>query len=149
MSSGYDKPGRLRWSLLLSGLGTAINANGNSGPWQGANPNSPTSMNQQSSIDLRDVEDGWLTAYVTGQTGTTPTLTVTLNRFDNQGNAWTVISLPAVNATGPANGKQVDFGKHGGSTGNFVVLPAWGQVSWVVGGTTPSFTGVEIELWVR
>lgn len=148
MSSRLGAPARLIWSLAGSGLGTAIAANGNSGAWP-TPPYQPTWQNNLSPVDLRDVEDVWMTAYVTGLAGTSPTLTVALNAFDDLGNLWQVAALPAINAAGLAGGKQLAIGKHGASAGSYAVFPQWGQVAWTVGGTSPSFTGVGISLWAR
>lgn len=140
---GYENPGRLIWSLALSGLGTLINAAGNSGAWQVGN------QNAMSPVDLRGVEDGWLNCFATGVAGTSPHLTVTMNAFDNVGNPWKVISLADVTAQALAGGQQASFGKHGGGATNYALLPAWGQVAWAVTGSGATFTGVQIELWGR
>jgi len=147
MSARLGHPARLIWSLAGSNLNPTINANGNSGNWP-TPPYQPTQLNNMTPIDLRDVEDVWLTAFAAGVAGTTPTLTITLNQFDDSGNAWPVGSLAQITLAGLANGKQVAFGKHGAATA-YQVFAAWGQLAWVVAGARATFTGVDIALWAR
>lgn len=156
MSSRLGPPARLIWSLATSNLGTFINGNGNSGGWP--TPASPPfgvagevgpDPNRMTPVDLRDVEDVWITAIASAVAGAGATLTVSLNQFDNQGNAYLIASLTGLTGNGAAGAKQLAVGKHGAAANTFAVFSAWGQVSWVVAGTTPSFTGVEIEVWAR
>jgi hypothetical protein len=153
MSSRYGPSSRRIWSLAGSGLGTTISAGGNSGAWQAPAP-PPWSPNAVTPVDLRDVNDIWLTCCVMGAIGGTgsPSLTVSLNLFDDSGNLFPGVSVAAVTATGAGiggGGKSVAAGAHGAAASSFLILPDWGQVSWVVAGTTPSFTGVDISLWAR
>jgi hypothetical protein len=149
LSSRLGAPARLIWSLAGSGLGTTIaTGSGNSGAWP-TPPYQPTQQNNMTPVDLRDVEDLWLTVMATGLTGT-PSLAVQFNAFDDGGNAWPLLTAPlTVTAVGVAAGKQFPFGKHGASAGNFYVFPAWGQVAWTLTGAASSFTGVDISLWAR
>src|ERR1017187_2461149 len=144
-----EMPVRLIWSLSSSGLGTALAAaSGNSGAYQapGVPPWTPNAL---SAIDLRYIEDVWLTVAVTTVGGTgTPTLTVVLNVFDDLGNAF-LIAGSSITATSATKASQVSLGKHGGAASNSITFPAWGQVAWSASGTAPTFTGTEISLWGR
>jgi hypothetical protein len=136
------EPVRVVWSLVGSGLGTTLNAAGNSGGWA----NIP---NVESAVDLRYVDDVAVLAAVTGLvTGTTPTLNVQLDLFDDIGNLiFQVGKLPAA-LTATAQSGMFSVGKHAG-TGQ-VVLSSWGRISWTVGGTaSPTFGGVEISVFGR
>lgn len=135
----YDDSVRLIWSLTASGIGTTISGAGNSGTWSAANPN------QESALDLRHTDDLALLVYVTGITSS-PTLKVQLDVFDDAGNLFTAVAATA-NITGTGAAAPVYVGRHGGASGNFVVLPAWGRVSWTCSGG--STTGTEISLWGR
>ena len=149
MSANLGKPARLIWSLAKAGQqGTTSAANGNSGAWP-TGQLAPTQQNNMMPVDLRDVEDVWLTAMCGGAAGTTPALTVSLNGFDDAGNAWQIIALAAINTARVGNGKQASAGLYGGSASAYAVLPQWGQVAWTVGGTTPSFSQVNIALFGR
>ncbi|HET9893696.1 MAG TPA: hypothetical protein VFQ44_01935 [Streptosporangiaceae bacterium] len=150
MPNRLGTPARLIWSLARSGLGTTLAGDGSSGDWPDlTSPFPPTQLNNATPVDLRDVEDLWLTAMAADITGTTPSLTVTLNQFDASGNVWPLASLAAITGSGVSGGKQISLGKHGGSAGNYFVFSAWGQVAWAITGADPVFTGVDIELWAR
>jgi hypothetical protein len=119
---------RILWNLKGSGT-TSLSANGTSG-----------------AINLIAVTDVWLAASVAGtSTGTTPTLDVSCDFQDPDGNWY---SPPAAKITqitaGPGNG-QVSFGLHIASPGS-MVLPQYGRVSWTVGGTSPVFPSTSISL---
>ena len=138
----------LIWSLTASGLGTTLTANGNSGSY------TATAQNARTSVDLRRVDDVWLSVSVGTVTGTTPTLKVFLNAYDDQGNLYGQGATPLLVAPGSgsinAAGVTAVFGgRHAGSSGAYFVLSEWGQVSWQVTGTTPVFSGVEIALYAR
>lgn len=149
MSSRLAPPARLIWSLAASGLGTTITANGNSGAWP-TPPLAPTAQNAMTPVDLRDVEDLWLTAMCADKSGTNPTLTVSVGQFDDAGNLWPLASLAAVSDVGIANGKQLALGRHGAGASEYFVFSQWGRVSWIVGGTGgPTLTGCVINLWAR
>ena len=145
-----DGPARLIWALSLAGLptGNTLTASGNSGGFTPA-------VNVKSPVDLRYIDDIWLSVNVANApTGTTPTLKVFLNAFDDQGNLYGQGTTPLLVAPSSGSistsGMTVVFGgRHGGSGGAYFVLPEWGQVSWQVTGTTPSFSGVEIALYGR
>ena len=146
-----EMPARLIWSLSNSGIGTTITATGNSGAWQtpGVPPWTP---NYLSAVDLRFVEDVWLTVAVGGSvTGTTPTLTVSLNVFDDKGHLFNAYAFSSGGIlTASVLTAQVSLGKHGSAASAYIVFPEWGQVSWTIGGTaTPTFPGTEISLYGR
>ena len=129
----------LLWSLASSGLGTTISGAGNSGSWSSTNPSA------ESAIDFRWTDDLALFVNVTGITST-PTFKVNVDAFDDQGTVFAAVASTA-NITGAGAAAPVYIGRHGGASGNFVVLPAWGRVSWTCSGG--SVTGVEITLWAR
>ncbi len=135
----YDDSVRLLWSLTASGIGTTISGAGNSGGWSAANPN------LESAIDLRLTDDLALFVSVASIT-TTPTLKVQLDVFDDAGNLFLAVAATA-NITAAGSAAPVYVGRHGGATGLFVVLPAWGRISWTC--TGGSCNGVEISLWAR
>ena len=142
-----EMPVRLIWSLSSSGIGTTIAASGNSGAYQTTGP-PPWTPDYLSAIDLRYVEDILLTVIATAIVSA-PTLTVTLNAFDDLGNTFKIASAAAVTAAGgAANGATtLSIGKHGGSATSYVVFPSWAQIAWTcTGGST---TGTEISLWGR
>jgi hypothetical protein len=135
-------PVRLIWSLSGSGLGTTLSANGNSGAYQTTGP-PPWTPNYLSAVDLRYIDDVWMTVSVTAVTSS-PSLVVKLNVFDDLGNTFAAYAFTAITAAGSA---QVSLGKHGSAATAYIVFPAWGQVLWTCsGGTT---TGTEISLWGR
>lgn len=147
MSSRYGPSARKIWSLANSGQSTELKASGNSGNWP-TPPFTPAQLNAMTPIDLRDVNDLAILVGVSGVvTGTTPSLKVGLDLFDDQGNLYpNVAQTAAITAQGVA--PPVSVGAHGATTA-FVIFPAWGRVNWVITGTTPDFPGVEIELWAR
>lgn len=148
-----DAPGRVVWSLTASGLGTTITAAGNSGGYTAASPTVLNAPNARTPVDLRYVDDIWLSCIATGAvTGTTPSLVVSLGMFDDLGNLFpTLLAVPAVTTAGSAGAKVAFAGKHGtgGGASAYLVPSEWGQVAWTVSGTTPSFSGVEITLYGR
>jgi len=127
------------WSLASSGLGTTISGNGNSGAWSAANPSA------ESAIDFRWTDDIALFVFVTSIT-TTPTLKVQIDAFDDLGNLFPALAATA-NIVAAGAAAPVYIGRHGGGTTSFVVLPAWGRVSWTCSGGICN--GVEIALWAR
>jgi len=127
------------WSLAASGIGTTISGAGNSGAWSAANPSA------ESAIDFRWTDDLALFVFVTSITST-PTLKVQIDAFDDLGNLFPNLAATA-NITGAGAAAPVYIGRHGGGTTNFVVLPAWGRVSWTCSGG--STVGTEITLWAR
>jgi hypothetical protein len=139
----FDGSARLIWSLASNGPATAITASGNSGAYTATpNPGVP-----RTAVDLRRVDDVWLSVYAAAASGTTPSITVSLGAFDDQGNLFG--GLLAVTALTAAGGNVAFGGRHGGGSGSYFVLPDWGRIAWVVTGTTPSFTGLEIALYGR
>ncbi len=140
----YDDSVRLIWSLAQSGPATTISGAGNSGSY------SATPTNIRSAVDLRRVDDIWLSVNAAGGAGTT--LKVQLNFFDDQGNLFQFITgtTPLLGVTvASAPGQAIAFaGRHGGGgSGNYVVPSEWGQVAWTIGAS--SMTGVEIALYGR
>jgi hypothetical protein len=136
---------RLIWSLTASGLGTTLSASGNSGDWAVTGGQSEQSVNDLTPVDLRDAQDVVLMVTVGGVTGT-PAFVVDLDIYDDQGNLFTaVISTASLAAAGS---KTAAGGLHGSSSA-YLVLPAWGRVSWsgLTGGA--AVTGTEIALFGR
>jgi hypothetical protein len=127
------------WGLNSSGLGTTISGNGNSGTWSAANPS------QETAIDFRWTDDLALFVFVTSITST-PTLKVQIDTYDDLGNLFPNLAATA-NITAAGAAAPVYIGRHGGGTTSFVVLPAWGRVSWTCSGGT--CVGTEISLWAR
>lgn len=141
--SRLQDPARLIWSLASSGGSTTITANGNSGAYNAQTQNAATA------VDLRAIEDILLTVYVTGPvTGTTPTLLAQLDIYDDLGNLIPHV-LATTTVTAAGGSAYVSGGVHGATAAASIVLPSWGRVSWVAGGTTPSFQGVEICMFGR
>ena len=138
MATLYAPSARLIWSLTGSGL-TAISAAGNSGAWSAP----ANGWQAAAAVDLRDVTDVSLMVSV-GAVTSSPSLTVTLNVFDDLGNSYTTgIATTAITAPGTA---LVSGGTHG-LTGKQLILPAWGQIAWTC--TGGSVTGTEIALYGR
>lgn len=99
-------------------------------------------------IDLRDVSDVWLAVSITGtSTGTNPTLTVSLDAKDMAGQyIATGFALTQI-TTAPATGAG-SAGLHMSSTAA-LVLPEYGRITWVLGGTTPAYPAASISLYGR
>jgi hypothetical protein len=130
----YSPYGRYFWQHQ----GT-ITGNGNS-----TSLNTPTNT----PIDIHDATDLWLAVYApNAPTGTTPTLTVQLDVFDDFGNVFPGV-LTLTQLTTSTLKAQGSIGVHvqGGTS---LVLPATCQVSWTVGGTTPAWPGLCISLLGR
>jgi hypothetical protein len=138
---------RLLWSLAASGLGTTISAAGNSGGWAGLGAGAILPQADfETPVDLRDIQDVALLVSVGGITGT-PAFTVTLNVFDDLGNAYTTLLTSGSIA---AAGQHAAYaGLHGGAASSYLVLPQWGQVAWTQTGASASVTGTEIALYGR
>lgn len=140
----YDSRSRLLWRLstMPGGPGTTLTASSATAAYSTANPNAATP------IDLRFTTDLALMVYVTGAvSGTTPSLVVSLGTYDAAGNLFpSVLATAAITAT--ATGKAAYGGLFSGGSSQ-IVYPEWGQVSWALTGTTPSFAGVEISLYGR
>lgn len=132
----FDDSVRLIWSLTASGIGTTITTSGNSGSY------TASAQNARTAVDLRRVDDVWLSVNATGGAGTSAT--VQLDCYDDQGNLFPQI-LKVTLAAAP--GQAVAYaGRHGGAAANFAVLSEWGRISWAL---TSSMTGVEIALYGR
>lgn len=142
--SRIQDPARIVWSLASSGGPTTITANGNSGAYNAATQNACTT------VDLRAIEDVLLSVVVNGTvTGTTPTLFAQLDIYDDLGNLIPGVLKTTPNVTASLASALVSGGVHGSSAASSIVFPAWGRISWQVGGTTPVFPGVEICLFGR
>ena len=129
---------RLIWSLSGSGLGTTIAGAGNSGAWSSA------SLNSETLLDLRWVDDLLITAYA-GSITSTPSMAVWLDFYDDLGNLIPkqVTVPPVIAATTP---QTISAGRHGPAT-QYLVFPAWGRIQWTcTGGTT---VGTEIAVYGR
>ena len=138
----FDDSVRLLWSLTSNGPATSINTSGNSGLYTAT----PAPGNPRTAVDLRRVDDVWLSVYATGGAGTA--LTAYLDAYDDQGNLWTgsnaLLSVTLASAPGQ---KAVFGGRHGGGgSGSYFVAPEWGRISWAL---TGAMTGVEIALYGR
>jgi hypothetical protein len=131
-----ENPARLCWSLTNSGIGTTISGAGNSGGWSSMNPS------LESLFDLRFIDDIGLYVWV-GSVASSPSLKVQIDGYDDLGNMIPALAATsAITTAGPA--APVYVGKHGGTAGNFIVLPSWGRVSWTC--TGGSCSGVEISI---
>lgn len=131
----FDDSVRLIWCLSAGGPATSITTSGNSGLY------TATNQNNRTAVDLRRVDDVWLSVSATGGAGSAAT--IQLDGYDDQGNLFAqLVKVTLASAPGAA----VAFaGRHSGST-SYVVLPEWGRVSWAL---TGSMTGVEIALYGR
>lgn len=131
----FDDSVRLIWSLTSSLPATSITTSGNSGLY------TATAQNARTAVDLRRVDDVWLSVSATAGAGSAAT--IQLDGYDDQGNLFAQL-LKVTLASAP--GTAVAFaGRHSGST-SYLVLPEWGRVSWAL---TGSMTGVEIALYGR
>lgn len=92
-------------------------------------------------IDLGRHTHVWLTLYVKGAvSGTTPSLTVTLEQEDGLGNWLTIKQMTAI-TSGP------NFTTNGvGGPADPIPLTRRARVRWTVTGTTPQFLDVDITL---
>lgn len=133
MSGLPGPPARVLWTSAGANIGTGFTVTGNSGPWSMADPNRVTA------VDLRDVNDLWLTASVAAVAGTTPSLTVSFGVYDPAGNLFNLATLTALTAVGA---QSAYIGAHGPTAGTYAVLPQWGLISWTVSGTNPNLTGL-------
>ena len=132
---------RLIWSLAASGLGTTLSASGNSGGWSNVN------VNAESLLDLRWTDD--LSIMVSAAAiVSTPTLTVALDGYDDQGNLFPgLVKVTALTAAGSAATQIASGGSHAPTAGTYIVFPSWGRISWTcTGGST---TGTEIAVYAR
>lgn len=131
----FDDSVRLIWCLSTGGPATSITTSGNSGLY------TATNQNNRTAVDLRRVDDVWLS--VSAGAGAGSAATIQLDGYDDQGNLFAQL-LKVTLASAP--GTAVAFGgRHSGST-SYLVLPEWGRVSWAL---TGSMTGVEIALYGR
>jgi hypothetical protein len=138
---------KVLWSLAASGLGTTISGAGNSGDWAGNGPGDILPQADfETPVDLRDIQDVALFVNVGGITGT-PAFTVTLNVFDDLGNAYATSLTSGSIAT--ARTVAAYAGLHGAGASEYLVPPSWGQVAWTQTGAGASVTGVQIELCGR
>jgi hypothetical protein len=91
-------------------------------------------------FDIGEVSTGLLSASVGSPTGTTPSITVSLQVKDVMGNYINAVTLGALTAQG------VQSASVGPGTANQVVLTSVARFAWTVTGTTPNFPGVTIAL---
>lgn len=138
----FDDSVRLIWSLTSSLPATSITTSGNSGLYT-------ATAQARTAVDLRRVDDMWLSASAAGGAGTN--LKVQLNLYDDLGNLFQFSSgtTPLFGVTlAAAPGNAVAFaGRHGGGgSGSYLVASEWGQLAWTL---TGSMTGVEIALYAR
>jgi hypothetical protein len=91
-------------------------------------------------LDTSSVANGILSVFVTGVTGTTPSITVYFDVQDAAGYWLTTQTLTAI-----TSGPNFTFASIGPGSGGYI-LTGKGRVRWVVTGTNPSFTGVTISL---
>lgn len=140
----FDDSVKLIWSLTDTNLGTTISAAGNSGTWTATG----TTRNQVTPVDLRRVDDLWLSVNAGGGGGTN--LKVQVNFYDDQGNLFqfSAGTTPLFGVTvAAAPGQAIAFaGRHGAAGGSYLVASEWGQVAWTI---TGSMTGVTITLYGR
>jgi hypothetical protein len=138
----FDDSVKLIWSLTGAGPGTTLTASGNSGGY------TPSTPNNRTAVDLRRVDDMWLSVIGTTSAGTN--LQAQVNFYDDQGNLFQLsgVSTPLfATAALSATGRAVAFaGRHGAAGGSYLVASEWAQVAWSVTGT---WTGVEIALYGR
>lgn len=140
----YDSRSRLLWRLSTypGGPGTTLTVSGATAAYSTVNPSAVTP------IDLRFTTDLALMVYVSGAvSGAGASLVASLGTYDAQGNLFpAVLSTAAITAT--ATGKAAYGGLFSGGTSQ-IVYPEWGQITWTLSGTSPSFAGVEISLYGR
>lgn len=105
--------------------GQTITANGDSG-----------------AIDVSDITVGHLVVFVTAVTGTTPTLNVFWDNQDANGN-WILSLVSLTQLTAAPNYTHAVVGVPSPSG---YPLTAAGRIRWTVGGTNPSWTGVQMSL---
>jgi hypothetical protein len=134
----YDDSARLIWSLTSNLPATSITTSGNSGAYTAT----PLPGVPRTAVDLRRVDDLWLSVNAAAGSGTTAT--VQLDGYDSQGNLFAQL-LKVTLASSP--GQAVAYaGRHGSGAATFLVLPEYGRISWTLTGT---MTGVEIALYGR
>jgi hypothetical protein len=138
----FDDSVRLIWSLASSLPATSITASGNSGAYTAT----PAPGVGRTAVDLRRIDDVWLSVSAAGGSGTS--LTVYIDAYDDQGNLFSGSSAMMSLTLASAPGQKAAFGgRHGGGgAGTYFVLPEWGRISWTLTGT---MTGVEIALYAR
>ncbi|MEV5944235.1 hypothetical protein [Streptomyces sp. NPDC051994] len=99
-----------------------------------------TASGDSGALDTTSVANGILSVFVTGATGTTPSITVYYDVQDAAGYWLTTQTLTAI-----TSGPNFTFASLGPGSGGYI-LTGIGRVRWVVTGTNPSFTGVTISL---
>lgn len=88
---------------------------------------------------------GLFIAQVGAPTGTTPSLTITLQALDQDGNVYTLAAGTAITA---AAVQEISVGPGLGATPN-LFIPQLVQVQWAVTGTTPVFPNLQLNLYGR
>jgi hypothetical protein len=117
-----DELGQKDSEVIYSRLSQSISANGDSGE-----------------IDIADFERGVLSVHAISVTGTNPTLDVYYDQQDADGN-WLLALVSLTQLTSAPNYAYAAIGASGGYPMGTV-----GRIRWVVGGTTPVWTNVDIS----
>lgn len=98
-----------------------------------------TASGASPNLDTTSLTNGLVSVFVTGVTGTNPSLAVFVDVLMPDGNWFQILALTAI-ITGP----NYSFGNFGPMGGGYV-LTATARVRWTVSGTgSPTFTGVTI-----
>lgn len=122
---------QLVWTNASAGAWPTIAANGNSGV-----------------INVMPYQNiALLIAALGTPTGTSPTLQFTVTAEDNQGNQFSLGTGAQSTSITAAGNQMLSLGLGLSSTPIFI--PQLVLVSWVVGGTTPSFPNVQVSLYGR
>lgn len=93
-------------------------------------------------LDFTAISSGFASIFVTGATGTSPSLTCYIDVQDASGHWYQIATIGAALTSGP----NFTFGNFGPASGTGYVLTGVGRFRWVVSGTTPSFTGVDFSV---
>lgn len=93
-------------------------------------------------LNTVNISNGIILATVAAASGTTPSLTFYFEIVDDFGNAYVIAEASGqqVITTGPVT-LALPFGQQAGYT-----LSSVGKVGWLITGTNPSFTGVDIQV---
>lgn len=121
---------QLLWTSVTAGVGVTLTATGGSG------------------IVVPTAAYKWLSLFVSvngAVTGTTPSMTVTIQGQDMNANSFNLITTAAITAAGQA--VPVVAGPGLGSTN--LLVPPFATVAWTITGTTPSFGNVQMSLFGR
>lgn len=97
-------------------------------------------------VDVSAVQGGLLIVSVASATGTSPTLAMFFDVQDYYGN-WVQVSNTAT--TGLTTVAITGAGVYAGNITAGPVLPLNGRIRWTIGGTTPQFNSVSLNLFGR